>query len=133
MNLDNSQVGPAYIELMIQTSFCQLKGAFMQFVTPQSPMKNVVTSYVYTERGILGYFLGKFLLFGEAKMVSQFKCKIRLQHYCFIFQLERDILIWNRKAYICKPLATKSEKSLVKFRRWYKQFYSKNNQHSIDW
>ncbi|KAH9410209.1 hypothetical protein TYRP_009965, partial [Tyrophagus putrescentiae] len=115
MNLDISQVGPAYIKLMIQTSFCQLKGAFMQFVTPQSPMKNVVTSHVYTERGILGYFLGKFLLFGEAKM------------------LERDILIWNRKAYICKPLATKSEKSLVKFRRWYKQFYSKSNQHSIDW
>ena len=44
----------------------------------------------------------------------------------FLPQVERDMVLWNNKAFKTKPLlaGTKSDELLVKFRRWYSQFYS---------
>ena len=44
----------------------------------------------------------------------------------FLPQVERDMVLWNNKAIKTKPLlaGTKSDELLVKFRRWYSQFYS---------
>lgn len=107
--------GPAHVEIFFESDgfLGKMKGAYMEFVTPISPLKNRIVYHTWIERkGILSYLIGKFLLYAEAKMV------------------ERDIQIWNRKAFVRRPLATKTEKPLIKYRRWYKQFYSTD---SIDW
>jgi len=46
--------------------------------------------------------------------------------YC---QVERDLMIWNNKRYVSRPLYVKSkEDSLVqRHRRWYSQFYSEHS------
>jgi cholesterol 7-dehydrogenase len=49
------------------------------------------------------------------------------------FQIERDIIIWNNKKFLKNPIFTKREKSLVKFRRWFNQFYSENNCKKLEW
>ncbi|CAN7993102.1 unnamed protein product [Ixodes hexagonus] len=38
--------------------------------------------------------------------------------------MDRDILVWNKKAMIAKPLLVKEDRSIVDFRKWYSQFYS---------
>ena len=49
--------------------------------------------------------------------------------FLFIFQVERDIMIWNNKRYEAKPLFVKSKEDamVAKHRRWYSQFYSENS------
>ena len=42
-------------------------------------------------------------------------------------QIERDILMWNNKTYLKKPVLMKEESALAKHRRWYQQFYSENS------
>ncbi|KAJ3605044.1 hypothetical protein NHX12_027095 [Muraenolepis orangiensis] len=37
---------------------------------------------------------------------------------------ERDVMIWNNKKYISKPLLVKEDSAIQKHRRWYSQFYS---------
>lgn len=44
----------------------------------------------------------------------------------------RDIKIWNRKAFLRRPYIGRSEKSIVKFRRWFNQFYSNDSKQNID-
>ena len=60
-----------------------------------------------------------------------------------LFQIERDIMIWNNKQYRGKPLLIKGpeDQLLQKHRRWYSQFYSENSptiqslqkKESLDW
>ncbi|CAG2165365.1 unnamed protein product, partial [Oppiella nova] len=38
-----------------------------------------------------------------------------------------DIIIWNNKKFIKNPILTKNERSLVRFRRWFNQFYSETD------
>lgn len=44
-------------------------------------------------------------------------------------QVDRDLMIWNNKRYVSKPVLVKSmEDSLVqRHRRWYSQFYSEHS------
>ena len=44
-------------------------------------------------------------------------------------QVERDVMIWNNKRYVRRPLYVKSkEDSLIqRHRRWYSQFYSEHS------
>lgn len=114
VNLAVRQIGPAYVELRFQAKLpfrCMssrplVTGVFLQFVKPIGPMRNSIVHQVYTEGSVLGYIFGKFLILAEARM------------------LERDIRIWNRKAFLRRPYVAKSEKALVKYRRWFLQFYS---------
>ncbi|KAF3848817.1 hypothetical protein F7725_015314 [Dissostichus mawsoni] len=40
---------------------------------------------------------------------------------------ERDVMIWNNKKYISKPLLVKEDSAIQKHRRWFSQFYSENS------
>ncbi|XP_042365709.1 cholesterol 7-desaturase nvd isoform X2 [Plectropomus leopardus] len=42
-------------------------------------------------------------------------------------QFERDVMIWNNKKYISKPLLVKEDAAIQKHRRWFSQFYSENS------
>lgn len=113
VHLAVNQIGPAYVELRFKSDFLGgISGMFVQQVQPIGPMRNCIIHHIYTENTVLGYIFGKFLMLSEARL------------------LERDIQIWNRKAYLSKPHFAKSEKSLVKYRRWYSQFYPKNK---VEW
>ncbi|GCB67023.1 hypothetical protein scyTo_0015072 [Scyliorhinus torazame] len=54
-------------------------------------------------------------------------------------QFERDVMIWNNKKYISKPLLVKEDSAIARHRRWYTQFYSQNSPRftaqldSLDW
>lgn len=45
----------------------------------------------------------------------------------YLFQVERDIMIWNSKVYQSQPLLVAEDRQILKFRRWYNQFYSENS------
>uniref|UniRef100_A0A6B0V883 cholesterol 7-desaturase n=1 Tax=Ixodes ricinus TaxID=34613 RepID=A0A6B0V883_IXORI len=45
----------------------------------------------------------------------------------FRSMVERDIAIWNQKAYLKQPCLVKEERSIAAFRKWYSQFYSTNS------
>lgn len=55
-----------------------------------------------------------------------------------LFQIERDIMVWNHKKYV-KPLLVKEDQAIVRHRRWFSQFYSTNSprfsfqRDSLDW
>lgn len=112
-----------------------MRGTFIQSVTPLAPNKHQITHHVYIEPSWLGRLFSKFLLFGEAKMVNYSKnypnnkLLITLRSSQ---QIERDIVIWNNKKYLKNPLFTKEEKTIVKFRRWFTQFYSENSPRYLD-
>ena len=42
-------------------------------------------------------------------------------------QLERDIMIWNNKQYLHRPLLVAEDRLIKRFRQWYQQFYSDNS------
>ena len=41
----------------------------------------------------------------------------------FITQFERDVPIWNNKILLRKPLLSKNDGPISRFRSWFKQFY----------
>lgn len=44
-----------------------------------------------------------------------------------LVQFERDVMIWNNKTYVAKPLLVKEDSAIQKHRRWFSQFYSENS------
>ena len=42
-------------------------------------------------------------------------------------KLGEDIAVWNHKTYVDKPLLVKEEADIIKYRRWYSQFYSEHS------
>lgn len=70
--------------------------------------------------------------------------KLKKENICLglSLQLERDLMIWNNKQYLGRPLLVKAkEDSLIgRHRRWYSQFYSEHSprletakQDSLEW
>ena len=57
----------------------------------------------------------------------------------WLVQVERDLMIWNNKRYVSKPMLVKEDELIGKHRRWYSQFYSENSPRytaartSLDW
>jgi cholesterol 7-desaturase len=43
------------------------------------------------------------------------------------FQFERDVMVWNHKTYVDRPVLVAEDKTLAKHRRWFQQFYSENS------
>jgi hypothetical protein len=41
-------------------------------------------------------------------------------------QLEQDVVIWEKKAYYPQPLLAASDGPILKYRKWYSQFYPDN-------
>jgi cholesterol 7-dehydrogenase len=115
------QVGPGLVNLHFKTPFGDV--AIVQSVTPVEPMVQRMLHRVYCSR-FVPTFVAKIILYVEA------------------LQVDRDVMIWNNKMWRNKPLFMKEESMMVKHRRWYSQFYSKNspklkdiihNSNGFDW
>jgi len=57
--------------------------------------------------------------------VPRAMCKFMLQSLAQ--QFEKDVPIWNNKAFINNPLLLKEDGNIGPFRRWYSKFYSKSS------
>jgi cholesterol 7-dehydrogenase len=103
------QIGPGIVNLTFESLFGN--GCFLQVLTPVEPLMQRLIHHVYFQ-WYTPSVVAKFFLLGEA------------------LQVERDLMIWNNKRYVSKPVFVKSkEDALVqRHRRWYSQFYS--NKHS---
>ena len=53
---------------------------------------------------------------------------IMLRSYSSLFHqtVNQDIEVWEHKIYMQRPTASKSDASVMKFRKWARQFYSDN-------
>lgn len=96
------QVGPSYVELMINTSFGPM--CILQTVTPIEPLLQRVTHQIFSPPLLAPY--ANLVFLGE----------------CVMF--ERDIMIWNHKKYERQPILVREDRAILAYRRWYSQFYS---------
>ncbi|XP_038124189.1 cholesterol 7-desaturase nvd [Cyprinodon tularosa] len=101
------QVGPGVVFLRFNHSFLG-QGIMMHCVTPVEPLLQCVTHTMFYQSNIPAV-VPKFILKGES------------------IQFERDVMIWNNKKYIAKPLLVKEDSAVRRHRRWYNQFYSENS------
>ncbi|GAB6033146.1 hypothetical protein CHUAL_012755 [Chamberlinius hualienensis] len=101
-----NQIGPATVQLKFSTPFG--KCVLFHNVTPVEPLVQKITHALYCESS-MPVLYSKLVLYGEAIMV------------------ERDMMIWNHKIFLNKPLLVKEDKYIPKLRRWYQQFYSENS------
>jgi len=51
----------------------------------------------------------------------------------WISQWKRDVMIWENKVYLRKPLLVKGDGPVNKLRRWFSQFYSEDAPTTTDW
>lgn len=100
------QIGPAVVHLEFNTAFG--RAVLLHSVTPIEPMLQKLTHVLYCD-STMPHIYSKSILLGEAVMI------------------ERDIVIWNHKTFLNKPLLVKEDKFIPKMRRWYSQFYSENS------
>jgi len=105
------QVGPSLVYLTFESLFG--RGVFVQSLLPVGPLEQIVTHEIWAEWR-LPTVIAKFFLMGEA------------------MQVERDIMVWNNKKFQNKPLLTKSDGLILKFRRWYANFYSESSREVAD-
>ncbi|KAM4527107.1 cholesterol 7-desaturase nvd [Odontesthes bonariensis] len=101
------QVGPGIVFLQFEHSFLG-RGVIIQSVTPVEPLLQCVSHKIFYQSNIPA-LVPKFILKAEC------------------IQFERDVMIWNNKKYVSKPLLVKEDSAIRKHRRWYSQFYSENS------
>ncbi|XP_028317975.1 cholesterol 7-desaturase [Gouania willdenowi] len=101
------QVGPGIVFLLFNHRFLG-RGVILHCVTPLEPLLQCVTHTMFYQKNVLP-LVPKFLLRAES------------------IQFERDVMIWNNKKYISKPLLVKEDCAVQKHRRWFSQFYSENS------
>ncbi|XP_033095438.1 cholesterol 7-desaturase-like isoform X2 [Anneissia japonica] len=106
VNVVATQIGPAIVLLNFKTILGT--ACMVHSITPVEPLLQKITHSIYVD-GFIPTIGGKFLLWAEA------------------IQIERDLMIWNHKTYIQKPLLVKEDNLIAKHRRWYSQFYSENS------
>ncbi|XP_045597725.1 cholesterol 7-desaturase nvd isoform X2 [Procambarus clarkii] len=112
------QIGPGVVHLHFNTGLGS--GVLVQTVTPMEPLRQRVVHQFFSSRTFIAPY-AKFVLLSEAR------------HF------ERDIMIWNNKQYLSHPLLVSEDRLILRFRRWYTQFYSENSpkftfkKESMDW
>uniref|UniRef100_A0ACB8EZM6 Uncharacterized protein n=1 Tax=Sphaerodactylus townsendi TaxID=933632 RepID=A0ACB8EZM6_9SAUR len=107
MMISARQIGPGLVFLIFQHDFLGC-GVMIHSVTPVEPLLQHVTHRIYYQRSVPS-IIPKFLLWAES------------------IQFERDVMIWNNKQYLSKPLLVKEDAAIQRHRRWYSQFYSENS------
>ncbi|XP_078083741.1 cholesterol 7-desaturase nvd [Mustelus asterias] len=113
------QVGPGIVYMLFNHSFLG-RGVILHCVTPVEPLLQRVTHSIYYQANIPA-IIPRFIMKAEC------------------IQFERDVMIWNNKKYISKPLLVKEDSGIARHRRWYAQFYSPNSpcfqtqKDSLDW
>jgi len=54
-----------------------------------------------------------------------------------VVQFERDVPIWDNKTYLPNPMVIKEDGDILRYRRWFSQFYSENSltvgKDPLDW
>jgi len=97
------QIGPGVVYLYIHTSF----GKFIicEHLTPLQPLYQKINHVMYGPKGLFSRLFAKVALAGFAE------------------QFIRDVVIWNNKTYINKPIIVKGDGNILGFRRWYSKFY----------
>lgn len=110
MDVDTNQIGPAYVEMNINTTVGPM--IILQTVTPMEPFVQKVVHKMFYPLHMSLY--GTITFFTERIL------------------FERDVIIWNHKTYRSKPVLTNEESSINKHRKWYNQFYSPNSKRCND-
>lgn len=119
VNVKAFQIGPGYVQLVMQTSLGPMVA--LQSVTPVEPLVQKVIHRFYAPRNLGNAFFQKFAIWAESVM------------------FERDMMIWNHKQFIESPLLVKEDRLIKAYRKWYSQFYSENSisytmaKESLDW
>ena len=108
--VEGLQIGPSLVHLHLTSSWMG-RGVLIQYILPLEPMVQRVVHLFYTEPSWWSLY-AKVVLWGESIL------------------LERDIVVWNSKTYADKPLTGGNSQDvlLVKYRRWYQQFYTAKSQ-----
>uniref|UniRef100_A0A3Q1BRJ1 cholesterol 7-desaturase n=1 Tax=Amphiprion ocellaris TaxID=80972 RepID=A0A3Q1BRJ1_AMPOC len=101
------QVGPGVVYLQFKHGFLG-RGVIMHCVTPVEPLLQCVSHTIFYQSNI-------------PPLVPKFILKVES------IQFERDVMIWNNKKYVSKPLLVKEDSAIQKHRRWFSQFYSENS------
>ncbi|KAM5146238.1 cholesterol 7-desaturase nvd-like isoform 1-T1 [Mantella aurantiaca] len=113
------QIGPGIVFLSFKHSIFG-QGMILHCVTPVEPLLQRVSHSIYYQKNI-PIIVPRFILTAECT------------------QFERDVMVWNNKKYISKPLLVKEDSAIAKHRRWYSQFYSENSprltfqEDGLDW
>ncbi|VDD97975.1 unnamed protein product [Enterobius vermicularis] len=103
--LDAIQIGPGIVHMMFD--FGSLgKGIVLQHVTPEKPLLQKCRFVMYST---LPKILANIFMTCEA------------------YQYERDVYVWNNKRFTRQPMLVKHDGPIMKFRRWYNQFYTENS------
>jgi len=92
------QIGPGIVYLEIFTPFGKI--IVVEHVTPLQPLFQKVSHTVFGPRGLLYQILAQTIL------------------SAFSEQFARDVVIWNNKTFISKPLVVKNDGNILGFRRW---------------
>jgi len=108
------QVGPGLVYIFWRIPFGN--GAFIQSVTPTAEKEQHIVHRIYAESKI-PYFVTALMLVEE------------------VYQVWQDSKIWSNKVYFEKiTKATKTDDTLIEWRKWYSQFYSKKEGVDVnDW
>ncbi|CAL4148921.1 unnamed protein product, partial [Meganyctiphanes norvegica] len=118
MTVKALQIGPGIVHLYFNTPIGS--GVLIHTVTPIEPMMQKVIHTFYTSWSFIAPY---------AKLVLHYEA----EHF------ERDIMIWNSKQYMARPLLLKQDHRIKEFHRWYQQFYSENSprftfqKDNLDW
>ncbi|XP_050444085.1 cholesterol 7-desaturase nvd isoform X2 [Adelges cooleyi] len=100
-----NQIGPGLVILNMKFSIGTI--SIIQVITPVEPLIQKIVQHVYCP--------------WQLSLFAPLVLKMET------IMLERDIVIWNHKTYVEKPLCTKEELTLLSYRQWFKQFYSENS------
>ncbi|XP_070614473.1 cholesterol 7-desaturase nvd-like [Erythrolamprus reginae] len=107
LNVSARQIGPGLVTMVLSHAFLG-KALILQTVTPLEPLLQHVVHEIYFPHNVPS-FLAKLILWAEG------------------VQFERDIMIWNNKRFLSKPLLVKEDAAILRHRRWFSQFYSQNS------
>ncbi|CAG2056005.1 unnamed protein product, partial [Timema podura] len=165
MDVRAEQIGPSYVELHMETSFGKM--ILLQCITPLEPMLQKVVHRLYCPP--LLYLYGSIVIWGESIMgwenikthptahngsvetivvkgTSTKKNDTRTEtkgkkkkKEKRVAEFERDVMVWNHKTYIEKPLLVREDRNIARHRRWYSQFYTEHSprftfqKESLDW
>jgi len=97
------QIGPGLVFLDLNTSMAHI--VVVETVTPMKPLFQKVSHVVFGKKGFFHRLHAKIVL------------------GTFSHQFNRDVVIWNNKTYITKPIIVKNDGNILGFRRWYSRFY----------
>eukprot|EP00735_Rhodelphis_limneticus_P004146 TRINITY_DN15701_c0_g1::TRINITY_DN15701_c0_g1_i1::g.18745::m.18745 TRINITY_DN15701_c0_g1::TRINITY_DN15701_c0_g1_i1::g.18745 ORF type:complete len:480 (+),score=111.82,sp/Q17938/DAF36_CAEEL/36.70/3e-77,Rieske/PF00355.21/1.7e-15,Rieske_2/PF13806.1/0.00023 TRINITY_DN15701_c0_g1_i1:102-1442(+) len=103
------QCGPGLVYLMFDLPVGRI--CIYEMVTPVAPTLLRVNHVVFADWKI-----------------PRFVAKLAL--WALITQFERDYPIWNAKKFLTKPMLPKEDATILRFRRWFSQFYSDQ---SLSW